>query len=563
MFIYHFSKLIKSKLLWGFLALLMVFAFVVMDSCSGPSAATTAGYIGEERVDAQAHSDASQSLHLLTETDASRLNPDAMVLGAVLALEVGDSSSVDAQENRLRATWSLLAARAVAEPYGIVGNDALAREVIRTSFTDASGYHGDQFQRVLSMLNYQNESMFIRTYANVFLPAQMIAGTINNAAAWVTPLEVDFVTSVICDTTKAYVVTMENTLLPEAYEPSEEALQAWYNDHSADYMTPEAREIAYVEVPMAQFEEGILIGEDNARDYYEAHLDDFPNPDTNVTDALPFEDVRAEIEARLRTQEASYLAPETLTEKLEALRAKQPDDLITREAFDAFVKDYGEVKTATVSQPIAIGFEKGTAVADEVFKLDAEFEPCTVVAGTSKVYIVFLTKITEEHLAPFDEVKARVQTAARKDALEKRLRENGATMRTLLQEELAKGTDLKAFVEAHKAEGLSLSDEQSFILNTTRTLSIPNATEVLQATAQLGVKEVSEPILVAGDNVLLVVVTERIPTDEFAKMARRADFSEQLRQIPGAQKVADWLRWNMARLPITRDLKNPIFLPKN
>ena len=51
MFIYHFTKLIKSKLIWGFLIFLIAFAFVFADACSSRGGEAMTYYVGDEAVE--------------------------------------------------------------------------------------------------------------------------------------------------------------------------------------------------------------------------------------------------------------------------------------------------------------------------------------------------------------------------------------------------------------------------------------------------------------------------------------------------------------------------------
>ena len=80
MFIYHFSRLIKSKLIWGLLALLMVFAFVVADSCRSASPnANVAGFLDGNAVTYQESESAAKTLAILSDFIDLRGGPDEPV----------------------------------------------------------------------------------------------------------------------------------------------------------------------------------------------------------------------------------------------------------------------------------------------------------------------------------------------------------------------------------------------------------------------------------------------------------------------------------------------------
>ena len=84
MFIYRFSRLIKSKLLWGFLALLMVFAFVVADSCVGLAGQAGGARIGDDPVAPRTMSQAERAVGVMNGELMGALPEHAQVFAMFL-----------------------------------------------------------------------------------------------------------------------------------------------------------------------------------------------------------------------------------------------------------------------------------------------------------------------------------------------------------------------------------------------------------------------------------------------------------------------------------------------
>ena len=150
MFIYHFSRLIKSKLIWGLLALLMVFAFVVADSCRSASPnANVAGFLDGNAVTYQESESAAKTLSILSEY-AYFLPPGAQIFGALLRTDSGESD--EAVLARRQAVWKLLAAREVAQAHGLTTTQAGAEQVLARFFTDGQGVFNPGYYRAFLRL---------------------------------------------------------------------------------------------------------------------------------------------------------------------------------------------------------------------------------------------------------------------------------------------------------------------------------------------------------------------------------------------------------------------------
>ncbi len=545
MFIYHFSRLIKSKILWGLLALLMVFAFVVMDSCTGgdPAAGRAVGYLDGEPINPKLLSDAGQTVTVLNSQGAYYLPQRAQIFGAILRDGAMDEEDWQA---RRRQQWKVLAANAVAARNGLAQGEAAALPVLEATFSGPEGvFNPMAYRAFLSANGYTMPKLFESTFANAWLPAQTTTLAVFNAVGWVSPMERDFALAATYDTTVAYAASLKNTVDASTIEVTKEDVQAWYDAHKSDYELPEQREVETVEVPLTDFAAKLVIEEMDAMQYYDDHSEEFKGTGTNATVTLPFEEVKDKAIEKVRNiralEEALVFANEEL---VPAAQTK---------GFAEATKAYGAPKASTLRQDRPFGFQKARDVIAAAFEMDVEETPLNAVAGTDRVYLVRLTKILPAHIAPLEEVTERVTADLRKDRLTKRLETNGETIRGLLAGELAKGTAFDQAVAACKVDGLTATTAMTFVLNDAANLDIPHRAQVLDAVSTLGVKAVSEPILTPANELVLVYVSERQPGDALAKATARARLAQSLGFGSAFQIATDWMNWNLDRTPPTSD----------
>ena len=551
MFIYRFSRLIKSKLLWGFLALLMVFSFVVAGSCSGMAGGqSSAGRLGETTIAAATLENAGQTIQVLNGQAAYYLPSSAQVFGALLR---GGQALPEDWPARRRLNWKLVAAREVGAQHGLAAGQRAAVGMLETLFVGPNGAFSPSLYRAFLNANqYSRPALFEETFRDAWMPAQVATLAVFNAVGWASPMEQDFTLSAYYDRSVVYAATLPNTLKPEALQVSEQEQQAWYDANQEDYRLPEQRRITYVEIPTKPFAEKITVEEMDAMQYYDDHSEEFRGTGTNATVTLPFEQVKdkaiEKVRARRAIEEALVYANETLVPKA------------ATETLDAAAKDYGKPKTATLRQDRPIDFQNARDLLAAAFEMDVEETPLNAVAGTDRVYLIRLDEVIPTHIAPLAEVKDRVLADARRDKLEQRLRANGKTIRDALSAELAKGTAFDKAVAACKVDGLSATTAMTFTLSEVGAdLSLPHRAEILPAVSTLGTKALSEPILTAGDDILLVYVAERKPGDALAKTAARTRLAQSMSFNSAFQITADWLDWNLDRQPPTSpDGKAPL-----
>jgi hypothetical protein len=550
MFIYRFSRLIKSKLVWGFLALLMVFAFVVMDACVGSNGVskTNAGYFGDRGVSVKALEDASQVVTTVNSQGSFYLPQQSQLFGAVVR---DGAFGVEDWPARRRQAWKVLAARDVALRNGIETSVNCGNAVLEGMFADQTGvFNPNRYRMFLGANNYYKPALFEATFANTWLPAQTVTMGVFNAVGWVSPMELDFALETAYDTTTAYAAAVKNTVALDSIAVTDAALQQWYDEHKEEYSVPEQREIAYIEVMAEAFSEGVVVDEMNAMQYYDDNNDEFKGTGTNATQVLPFEEVKDKAMAKVKALKSLDAALVHANESLVAAAYTKP--------FDEVAKPYGEVKRATVRADRPFGFQNAQDVLASVFEMEVEGTPYNAVAGTDRVYLMKLEKVIPAGYSTLAEVKDRVTAAVRRDRMTAQLKEKGNVIRATLAAELAKGTAFDAAVAACKVDGLNATTAMTFVLSDSNKLDIPYQTEVLDAAEKLGVKALSEPAITAADEIVLVYVADRKAGDVLAKTTAKVQMTQNLAWASQYRITMDWMNWNLDREPPTRDGYYPL-----
>ncbi len=553
MFIYHFSRLIRSKILWSLLALLMVFSFVVADSCSSAiETAQSAGYIDDTAIDRKMVDDAAQTVAILTNADwriRFSVPRQSQVFGYLLR---GSATGELTWQDRREMAWRIIAAQQVAEANGLTLSENGVAKAIMARFADGDGnFNPDYYRAFLSNNSYSVPKLFEQTYGTVWFPAEAAASAVMNAVGWTSPMEQDFALSTRFDKTIARSITIKNTLDPATIALDDAAIQAWYDAHQDDYKVPEVRTIAYVEVPVAPFAEKIVVDDMDAMQYHDDHRDLYKGKDAEGKEITrPFEEVKDQVVAAVRKErgleEALITANETLLPSLTKEGGLAP-----------LAATYGEVKTIDVRADKPLALQKGSDIIAAVFEMDAEYTPFTAIPGDDVITIVALTKIAEPHTSPIDTVRDSVITAARAAEAEKQQTAAAEAIRAQIQSAIAAGASIEDAVKVLGNADVTLSEVLEFTLADTTTLDAPQGEEILEAAGTLGPASFSDPIL-SEESSLIVYVEKRIEGDLLAKTTSRQDIVRERTTDAAYQIASDWLAWNLDRCPPTSDGELPL-----
>lgn len=599
MFIYRFSKLIKSKVIWCFLIALMAFAFVFAGSCSSPTANTQevvvldtpvsiqSVQIAGDELDEAVLKDAEIFLRMVDSPIGQQLAQskyfammgfsippalrtdmtmpyffDPEIFTAMHDPEAADGISSEFRQRAVRRYWKVVAAIATADRMGLLpATEKAALAYLKTFYMDPANpedpnsekvYNEEAYKADLQKLGFDptrrdNVKTFERVYANVIYPLTLVTRAVEYTTGWGSPMELDLFLSAEYDTTVARAVVVKDSRDVATITVSEDEIKAWYENNKANHTHPEQRTVEYVAVPMASFietatancnaEEGGI--EILALEYYESNRDSFKDKDGNQ---LPYEgDVVQQAIEKVKLQEAIKLAEEALNATITDLNNTQED--IDASFAQKVVAKYG----ATTKVNLPADANTPAAVRAKAFEMDLEEMPFELCSGDEGVYVVRLTAITPEKVKTLDEVRAIATTACQQATFKNALKTKNDNVIAAIKDYMAAGKTLQdavAAVSASVAE-ISLTDEVSF----TRKNGAPEgdySNDFMQSSMGLAPKQFATSSMKAKEAVT-VYVEKRYESEDSAreKSMNRHAFAVELSRANQLETILQWLDKNL------------------
>jgi peptidyl-prolyl cis-trans isomerase D len=298
----------------------------------------------------------------ITREQARAFGLDQQVMSQLIAGAVLDEQ---AREMRLGLSEDRLAA--------LVGQDP--------AFLNASGqFDRNQFNFVLQQVGMQPRD-YRRTREQLAIRQQIVeavADGIDVPAAFLTAMALYQGE----DRTAEYLVLDANRIAP-VEDPSNEVLQAWFDENAANYGAPEYRTIEYAQLDPESIADPAAVSDEDVAAFYESHRASFSQEERRTISQIVFPSREAAEEAaeRLASGEITF---EELAQEL----GRTPDDLTL-----------GTFTREETPDP---------AIAEAAFALD-EGETSEVVAGTFGSLIVRVDEIEAETTRPLAEVSDEIR----------------------------------------------------------------------------------------------------------------------------------------------------------
>jgi hypothetical protein len=527
-FIYHFNRLIRNRLLWGIFALLTVFAFVSVDSCVGPSrgGAPSVGYLAEKGVDAQELSRAESFVRGIGRRRADD-RPPALV--------------------RTQA-WEHLAALHTVARIGLAPTAAEVRQTIREApaFSANGVFSEQQYRRVvrdqLGILPESYESYMGDQIALVKISSAL------DAAAWVSPMEVQDELAGWTDLLTVQYAFASNRFATAEMPVTDAELRALYDAKTDLFRLPDRVAVRYAAVSVSNFMGSVSVQDEDIEEYYDANANQYTRTGTNDTvETIPLSEVRESIVAQLKLEEARYAAGtnasfgfldvvQTMTSAnaFEKLAARQGLTVCTTELFSATDEVPG-VETAAESD------FRDTAFDLDVRRLDARY---AVVKGGVYVYLLAAATNVPAHTPTFEQAIDRVRPMAVEEAREKAFETQTKDLRAAMRKAIDEG---KSFAAAAAAQGLNASTSLTFAVHTMSRGQFPYSYAVVPAAIAMRRGELSESSAVPGGAVF-VYLAERKAGDPLTAELLRTQAQAGLGRRNQMAIRTGWMAWNLAKV---------------
>lgn len=506
MLIMKFNKMIRNKIVWWFIAGIVIITFVGWFSPKGGCENNTrpagvAGTLDNKPVTDNELREARFSVYVGLCLSVERIVPITPRLDREL------------REQAWRRVAALRAAKALnisASPEEVLGMITHDRRFQENGVFSKARYN--QFcQGVLEALRSSRSQYEQQTAENVML--QKLHSLVSSAI-WVSPDELKTMSARYADGFRLDYVTLDtNTLAPGSIHVTEAQMQEFYNEHTNLFVVPPKVAVRYFALPVSSYlAKAVEKVDTNAiDDYYTAHSDEYMTTDTNgVRNPIPIESVSSVISNRLIHDTALQLARDAANDLADAL---VPDREGKAQTFEAVAAKSGQTIHQTGlfdAEHELPGIDAGLAFNAAAFRLHpaADENFSDAIAGSNHVYLLALSTNAEAFLPAFetikDEVRPEAQAKATYEAVEKKARE----LRTFLETGLSQ-----------KKSFAALAQEKALNVHTTALFTASSAPDALSSPEILNditsrrAGQLTE-VLPGPNNLIIAYVAERKPAGE-------------------------------------------------
>lgn len=529
MFIYHFNRIIRNRFIWAFFVLVTVVAFVSVDSCvRGGDSSRTAGSVGGRKV----------SLERFQELEGfvrgfGRNRDYQTPAGTVFT-----------------QTWERAAALQVAGKLGVSTSPAEIQQAVQgvPAFAEQGAFNAPRYRAVLremTGLTPPQYETYVEHQMTVFKLGQIV-----DAASWVSPMEVADELSGWTDALTIQYAAVSNRYALAVMPVPADRMRKYYEENRSSFALPDRIAVRYVSLPVSNYLSSVSVADADVLDYYEGHADKYTRTtSSNTTETIPLAQVRPEIIAALRMDEARYAAGTNATFGLvENILKAEPNGL--EKVASAHGLRIRSTRLFGASETIP-GIEAQSDFRDTSFELDPVRPDSRygVVRGETVVYVV--TPYTNEsaRVPSFEEVQDRVRPLAEAEAKAEAFRNHLKDVRAEVAAALKDG---KAFAFAAKSRALNVSTVMTFSAHALKRDAFDHAYAIVSEAMPLKRGELSEGANIPG-GALLVYMADRTPGDAIAISMMRDQVRTSLARRREGVLMGDWMAWNLSQLGFQPD----------
>lgn len=524
MFIYHFHRIIRHRVIWAGFAIITALTFLSVDQCySGSGDADRVATIGGRGVSRQTYAAMERELRGLGR------NRDSGLPAAVVASQI----------------WQRVAALQVADGLGLATTRGEINAEVHNypAFSPQGAFDRNVYRRLLREQLGLDESQFEANLSEDLALRKLRA--LVGSAAWVAPLEVNDELAAWTDEFAVRSAVLSNRFLDASLPLDDAALQAYYDAHRQAFALPDRVAVRYVALAVSNFLGRVTVPEQDAKDYYDDHTDRFTRPGpSNTVATLTYAEARTQIVAILRHDLARQAATVDLSGAFLEHAASN--------GFAAAAAAWGLPVQATplfAKDDEIPGIAGPREFCEAAFDLDPSQREGRfgVARGADEVYALAAWTNSPAHQPSFAEcaerVRPRALDKARADAFQKKAE---ATRADLLQA-LQAG---KAFDAAARGLGLNVSTSVAFTAHSSvRFPAFEHGAAVIQAAMHLRPGDLSEPqVLDDGEGAVYVHVEARRTGDALAAEVLRSQVREGLARGRLNAMLAAWMEGNVGRL---------------
>ena len=533
MLISKFNKLIKSRILWGGLAVVIAFFFV------GSSVMSRSGCANQDEFQRGVEG------RLFGEDVSSETFFRARFFE--LGMRPMTDSTPKGEQGLRDRTWRRLAALHMADTLGLTVTDDEVRDAIVNdpTFSD-NGVFVPQRYRLFVEQQLRINTQTFEAYVRQDIQLRKLMGALSSAV-WTSPYELAPRLASITDS-----VAVEYAIVPktnvEVPEPADDELQAYFDEHADDFTIPEQCRVRYVAYPVSNYVAAVTLSESEIVDYYENNSYQYTATDTNGTETTAaLSEVREGIEVLLRQRKAVFEAKDAATDFVMSLapdrygQATALDDAAAQHSVSVLTSGWFAVDQAIP------GIGGGMGVAQAAFELvphDAErYFSDAMVAGDTVVVLTAFER-NPPRPAEFEEVREQAAEAVRAERRDDMFDARLASIRTSLQEALD-GTNT-TFAAAARDFGLNVITTGVFSVYAGLPEDAPYGNFLIPAIMETDAGIVAEPVDTA-EGAILAAIMQRSPGAPGEIEMVRPQFRQTIDQYGTRALFEEWSSYVLAQ----------------
>lgn len=523
MFIYHFNRLIRSRILWGFFAIIIAVAFVAVDSCfQSPQDTQTAGVINGKKIP---YSQFEQTVQAIRGFGRNRDNETS-------------ARVVD------RKAWEQISARLTAEKNGMASGKEEIRSTLREvpGFQGANGFDINRYRSVLA-----DQGLTPAMYESLVSHqlAMMKNGALVDSATWISPMEMEDELAAMTDRFTVQVANVSNRFAQVEMRLTDEDTRKYYEENKASFALPDRVAVRYFAIPVSNFLAYVTVPEEDLQEYYDSHTETFSRATTNnTTETIPYAEVRSKILAELQMEEARYCASTSVTFNIYGKLANAGSNALVIAA----AQEKAAIKTSPLfgAEDTLYWVENSKEFANAAFELDPDRTDSRfgIVKGDNFIYVIEPIAHSPAHTPAYEDVlkdlRPRAMAKARSDAFQSYAKELRADLRKRVDEG-------KSFAEAAKAKALNVSTSITYTVSDIQNQKFDNSFSVAYGAMTLKKGEISEPVPASAVQSLFVYVQDRQPGDALAAEMMRSQIRSGIARRRNSDLFSEWLKWNLAK----------------
>jgi hypothetical protein len=523
-FIYHFHRIIRHRLVWGAFAVVVSLAFLSVDSCyTSGSSGDSVAKIGGKGVTADTFDQLERQIRGL-----GRNRKDLLPFPEV-ATQV----------------WHQVAALQVAEKLKLGASREEVKAAVQESIGATDGYDSTVHAAYLGKLKEINlrPAQYEQYLAHNLTLRKL--GSIVESAAWVTPIEVDDELAGLTDELTVRTITVSNRFA--GIHATDAQIAAFFEANTNSFHLPRRVAVQYVSVSLSNLLPRISISEEQIKEYYDDHGEKLTR--SNSTDTLPLAEARALIIPILKLQNARQTAYTNLTSSFLELAVNGGDNGFAKAA-ETFGLAVRKTPLFALDEPPA-GIEDVREFREAAFELDPARpdDRYSVVQGEAFVYAIAPLTNSPAHMPVLEEVVDRVRplavAKARADAFRDYIEK--------LHKDLLKGLQEKRDpVAAARAQSLNISTSITFAVHTLYQNPFENYMPVARAALHLQPGKLSEAAMAGEeDAAIFVYMVNRQPGDPLSSEMLRPKARANIERARGMGLNNSWMEWNLSRKGLT------------